>query len=821
MDSPAPTAELEALLARDGWVRELVRRLVGEQDADDVVQQVWVAALERPPRGSVAAWCAAVARRCAMRWRRDRVRRAQREGAATRKDDLPSPAELMQRLEAQRLVARLVAELDEPFRAAILLRFAEGMTPAAIARHLSVPTATVRTRIHRGLERVRQRLEVEGGSDWRIGFGALFVVGPSCPEPAAGVPWLLGGIGMVSSKQVVTAACAVVLFGVLGWVVVPAPAVAVEERGAAGRSSPLASAPESAASPARVALPAAEPGAVAAAPSVAVRGRVVDATGSPRGGVAIGVRPYPGAGEPLEPPADALAESGADGRFELTQPAGDLVLCATLPFVTLRGARVPRGSDAAGEVLLVVAEARSLRGQVTDVDGVPLSGVEVSTLTLMLDGFPLSLDGTWMPWPRRVHTDARGYFALDHAPASPSVPVLFHKKGYRAHKRRCLGESGPVLVALTPLSAEHPHLTGIVVDAGGRAVGGVVVTAGYREKTTTSSTGEFELPWDGRSRQLVAAKTGYQPAVAAGLHAASGERPLVLTLRGPPLSIGGTVVGADGVPVEGMLVALVDGTPLGFAGTAEMSTVEGSVDQALRDRGAVAATDARGRFVVPGLADRAYRLCVFDPETALAVETEPIAAGARDVVVRIPADAVVPEVRGRFVSPRGEAVPDVSLGVVLTGRGGGGVFNRGTGPSATSAADGTFVLREVPRRHVSVTVMGSGIVEDMLRIDELDLDRPLVLTVDRRCRVRIVPAGAEPGTTVHFEDAAGEHLRLLQFSENLTMSQGGWALDRGDSPVFVVSERATVLVSTRGGEEVARQAVALAVDRVTAITPVR
>ncbi|MFT5284775.1 MAG: DNA-directed RNA polymerase specialized sigma24 family protein [Planctomycetota bacterium] len=60
---PVPT---EQLFVHAQWVRRLAIRLVNDPNlADDVVQDTWVAAMEKPPRGdvgtlSVKAWLAKV-----------------------------------------------------------------------------------------------------------------------------------------------------------------------------------------------------------------------------------------------------------------------------------------------------------------------------------------------------------------------------------------------------------------------------------------------------------------------------------------------------------------------------------------------------------------------------------------------------------------------------------------------------------------------------------------------------------------------------------------------------------------------------------------
>jgi hypothetical protein len=53
---------LDALLERSAWTHALARRLVADaNEADDLVQQTWLAAIERPPaRGvPITRWIAA------------------------------------------------------------------------------------------------------------------------------------------------------------------------------------------------------------------------------------------------------------------------------------------------------------------------------------------------------------------------------------------------------------------------------------------------------------------------------------------------------------------------------------------------------------------------------------------------------------------------------------------------------------------------------------------------------------------------------------------------------------------------------------------
>ncbi|HKB17191.1 MAG TPA: sigma-70 family RNA polymerase sigma factor, partial [Planctomycetota bacterium] len=135
MVPPSVLSDPETLLTHGDFVRALARSLLDEHRAEDVVQQTWVAALERPPRapGRLRAWLAIVARNFAARAARSEDRRARREEAAARPERVPSTAELFEREAARRRVVEAVVALAEPYRACVLLRYFENLPPREIA----------------------------------------------------------------------------------------------------------------------------------------------------------------------------------------------------------------------------------------------------------------------------------------------------------------------------------------------------------------------------------------------------------------------------------------------------------------------------------------------------------------------------------------------------------------------------------------------------------------------------------------------------------------------------------------------------------------
>ena len=152
---------LDELLADAAWVRRLAAALVSEPaDAEDVAQLTFVAAIERPPAktGERRRWLATVARNVARMMGRSAARRKRRE-ALPEEDAVPSPEALVERAQLQRQLATMLTELEEPYRTTILLCYLEDLTPSQIAQRLKIPAATVRSRLKRGLDQLRARLD--------------------------------------------------------------------------------------------------------------------------------------------------------------------------------------------------------------------------------------------------------------------------------------------------------------------------------------------------------------------------------------------------------------------------------------------------------------------------------------------------------------------------------------------------------------------------------------------------------------------------------------------------------------------------------------
>ena len=73
------------------------------------------------------------------------------------------PAALAVRAEREAAIRAAVAGLDEPYREVVVLRFFGDLSLAEIALVSDRPVGTVKTHLHRGLQRLRVALEHEDG----------------------------------------------------------------------------------------------------------------------------------------------------------------------------------------------------------------------------------------------------------------------------------------------------------------------------------------------------------------------------------------------------------------------------------------------------------------------------------------------------------------------------------------------------------------------------------------------------------------------------------------------------------------------------------
>jgi RNA polymerase sigma-70 factor, ECF subfamily len=167
-------------------VRSCYRILGDIHEAEDAAQEAFVTAYRAlgtwRGEGPFGAWLARIATRIA-------VRRAGRRRPVTWIDPTPAgmddagrgeghgvgeavlsralggapdPAQLAVRAERAAAIRSAVAGLDEPYREVVVLRFFAELSLTEIASQSGRPLGTVKTHLHRGLQRLRQALEAQG-----------------------------------------------------------------------------------------------------------------------------------------------------------------------------------------------------------------------------------------------------------------------------------------------------------------------------------------------------------------------------------------------------------------------------------------------------------------------------------------------------------------------------------------------------------------------------------------------------------------------------------------------------------------------------------
>ncbi len=237
MTVPSPRPGDEASLAAHArFLRGLARGLLFDRSAaDDVAQRALLVALEKQRRGegkgdaaggfSLRAWLAGVVRNLARQEGREARRRATREQATARPERIEAAVDSVARLELTQRVVAAVRALEEPYRTVVVLRWFDGLKPGAIAKRTGAPVETVRTRLKRALEQLRQKLDAQHGGE-RAQWGLLLL--PTALPTAGGIAGgvaasvtfhalALGGVGAVaiSTKGKVVIGTAAALFATL------------------------------------------------------------------------------------------------------------------------------------------------------------------------------------------------------------------------------------------------------------------------------------------------------------------------------------------------------------------------------------------------------------------------------------------------------------------------------------------------------------------------------------------------------------------------------------------------------------------------------
>ncbi|HEX5050900.1 MAG TPA: sigma-70 family RNA polymerase sigma factor [Planctomycetota bacterium] len=556
-------------------LRALARDLVGEQHADDLLQDAAVQAIVAPPAmpGPVGGWFATVLRHLAAKHRRGERRRRQRESAAARSEPIvAADIEAAARDQFRRLNDAVLA-LPQPYQGALLRRYLHEQSPAEIAAATGAPLATVKSQLRRGLALLRERFEGDD-SDWRAGLAAAFAL-REAPATAAAAGTVTTGVLIMANAGKLMGLAAAIGLAVTGvWCLRGEEPVATGATAELTQPSPLAAAV--AVAPTRTNQPSAPPQRTLVAeprPAQAtVRGRCVDASGAPLAGCRVIWNGMPNNSDEFEQwvrrhydpqwQNPAAVQTSADGRFEFHfvphEPLRFVLSVQHEGRVAMRASWQSRlygeGIDP-GAVIelgdLALLPGVQARGRVADDTGAPVAGASVTLSRARRNEGPqanaIEADA--------VCTDANGLFvAAMLAPGSYLVSIE-PIEGYAGGlpQRHELLEPAPWLELALQRAKLPPSVQGIVVDDLGNPVAHASIQAAAAHRGAWSRTdGTFTLlaaPDDATvPTQLLVDKEGYDLTVVKGPFA-WGTRDLRAVLR-RGVDVALHVVDAQGAPVE-------------------------------------------------------------------------------------------------------------------------------------------------------------------------------------------------------------------------------------------------------------------------------
>lgn len=708
---PGSFLDEQAVVGQTAALRLMVRALLHDDDAaDDVVQETWFAAMRRPPRAGfeAGAWLRGIARNVIRHLRRGDARRSAREAGAARPDRSPGSAEVVTKIERLREVLEAVSGLREPIRETVALRYLDGLMPREIAERLSIPVATVKTRLSTGLRLLRESLDARHGGDrsaWRALLAPL--VPELMPAATAGAASLgafaLGSILMKTGIAIGLVALAILVYVLFpsgekdsgGITPVTGPAVASPDPGsvetplpkraitAATLQEPVDPAPDDDAPPAAGAARARGP-----MERVTLKGRCVAAeSGAPLAGCAVKLTGHQATGYDLEwdhldwrnPP---LVTTGPDGVFQFTLglPQFESTNAGYAPRVHISVGH-PERANAWGAIgfpdfprgrTMDLGDTPLPRGarlpvKVVDREGRPVAGVQVGFSRDSDEARDLFSRGIVVRDGGMGRTRSDGSVVAEGRLRPGSWSAWLYREGIEAKVRFAIPpgveDPAPAMLMLDQ-AGSRPTISGHVVDQDDRPVAALSVggfdksRAGYVDpSSTTASTAE-----DG-SFVIRATQESLAPATELRFtrnrrydawgsfgEFSWGEQNLKLVLR-ESAGVVLTVATEDGTPVTDFAVRCVPAKDVASPGTVRMV-------------GHHAGGRAELRGVVPG----SHRLFVFPLSADLAPsEWQSIqvpASGALEIGVKL-LRAVQRKVRVR--RPDGAPVAGTKLELVFGG----------------------------------------------------------------------------------------------------------------------------------------------------------
>ncbi len=818
MDSPSLHGEL---VGQASALRRLARDLLRDpHEADDVVQDAMCAAIEQPPRSlaTLGSWLKKVVTRAAFDHRRGERRRRARE-LVVAEATLADAPRTDDQVELQRRVLAAVHALAEPYRSAIWQRYYEGRSPREIAAACGEPVKTVKTRLHRGLRQLRERLDAQHGSRsaWATVAAPLLVPG----NPLAGVL-----VMSTATKFGVAAAIAIALCAPFWWAANAGAPTVAPVPGLAEPATVVASTATRTEAPAREAV-AGDVAVAPADPLPAASGPVGDGPPtSPLAGIVLDLAGRPVAGIDLtwdDAPFVPPVRTDADGTFRCRAAvsgrlgvASKDVIAVLVP--TLWGDLFGTGPSEAAlrlDLTIVVAPWARVQGVVVDTTGAPVASAQLA----VNHGVPLRsriarvLDRC-VDAKFETMTPDDGRFCFAAVPLAESAQLTITARGHRAltmpveearHREQFVLErivNGDVL-------------DGVVVDENGAALRqAVIVLHDHSVVTAPDGTFRFEL-WrvndlpKGEAPVLEVTAPERLPAKVACLGGdwrtrSAWPSPLRVCVGGRAESIRGRVVRADGTPLADPWVSFVPPEPEQILRTLFEAPF------AFRAAPGSAPAANNGEFETPRVAPGRYRLRVVHPATLDVFCTGEIATGPAPVEIRMPDRGSWPALHGVVVDRRGAPVPGADW-LFLRDDPTPGAKEPLAGAWQHATGDGVIEHPPVSRDVTTLCVKAAGMAEwvttklaDVPRFDGVRI----VVPVGCQTRIELGPNWRDVDVA-HLVDGTGARSPVVFTNGDMAYGTRDIPLEDARSRTFQALDDCVALVLCRRGEEVARFPITL------------
>jgi RNA polymerase sigma-70 factor, ECF subfamily len=386
------------------WLRAFAISLVGEQRAEDLIQETAARALERPPRHqrNLQAWMKRIARNLAMsesrkdKIRRDRVREKTPESFSDGYSTEPLPDRSIEAAEATADLLEVIGQLPAQQRVIVLRRFQHEVSITQISEDLGISERAVQKTIERARVNCQKVLRSRHGNGWAV--PCLLVI--QQPDTLAPIAPTLGTTsapsGLLSSTAKIGLGVAAGLALALPLLLPPTeveatalPLGAIGAQAVGGNASGLYSdfQPDQTV---RVggAPTHSETSDARASYTVLVR----DAAGASLEGVplitseigALGssltLRPggyFDAEGNPRRDPTQVVTDSSGRAQLSLLINHETQLLAAHPGFAVKRKTLIPTAGDR-NEVQLELTPAAQMLGKVVDRNGIPVAGIVVA-----------------------------------------------------------------------------------------------------------------------------------------------------------------------------------------------------------------------------------------------------------------------------------------------------------------------------------------------------------------------------------------------------------------------------------------------------------